>query len=72
MARRKIYHTEEEREAARKEYRKRSQAKTKNITIDADLVQMIANAQDALEGELGFRPTQSQLLRFLLKKVVVR
>lgn len=42
---------------------------TKNITVDAVLVDLINARADALEGTLGFRPTISQTLRYLLHAI---
>lgn len=41
--------------------------KTKNITVDADLVEKIGALADSLEEKFGFRPTISQTLRHLIK-----
>ena len=43
-------------------------AQTKNITVDADLVEGLNGIADALERIFGFRPTLSQTLRHLIKK----
>lgn len=43
-------------------------SKTKNVTLDADLVEMLNDAADRIASELGFRPTLSQTVRYLLKK----
>lgn len=39
----------------------------KNITVDADILDMLTAVGDDLEGRLGFRPTHSQTLRWLIK-----
>lgn len=52
---------------ARKAARQKSRAKTKNISVDAELVAMLNETADDLETELGFRPTLSQTLKHLLK-----
>ena len=44
-------------------------SKTKNVTLDADLVEALNAAADKLELEFGFRPTLSQTVRHLVKKV---
>lgn len=44
-----------------------SRAKTKNVTLDADLVEELNKVCDALEPQLGFRPTLSQAVRRLIK-----
>ena len=41
---------------------------TKNITVDADLVDVLNDCADKLEVKFGFRPTLSQTLRHLVKK----
>ncbi len=43
---------------------------TKNITLDADLIEALNKASDRLELDFGFRPTLSQTVRHLVKKVV--
>jgi 3'-phosphoadenosine 5'-phosphosulfate sulfotransferase len=48
----------------------RSKAKVKNITIDADLVEILNDACARLEQQFGFRPTLSQALHYLLKQTV--
>lgn len=45
-----------------------SSKSTKNITVDADLVDKINEVADALAKDLGFRPTISQTLRHLIQK----
>lgn len=42
--------------------------KTKNITLDGDLVEALNTQADALVGKLGFRPTLSQTVRYLIKR----
>lgn len=62
-----IYTTDEQRVAARAV----SKLKTKNVTLDADLVDALNASCDKLEIEFGFRPTLSQAVRHLIKKVGV-
>lgn len=40
--------------------------KTKNVTIDEDLVELINKRADELLPKLGFRPTLSQTIRHLM------
>ena len=40
--------------------------KSKNITVDADLLEVIHALAERLEHEFGFRPTISQTLRYAL------
>lgn len=47
--------------------RRANKAKTKNITVDADIVEILNERSDALAEVLGFRPTISQTLRYMLK-----
>lgn len=42
--------------------------KTKNITVDAELVGALNTIADRLEQQLGFRPTLSQTLRQLIRR----
>ena len=44
--------------------------KTKNITVDDEIQELIKVLQDKLVVELGFKPTISQALRFALKIVI--
>ena len=44
-------------------------AKFKTIAVDAETVEAITATADRLEDQFGFRPTLSQALRHLLKKV---
>lgn len=39
----------------------------KNISVDPDIIEMLAERADKLADILGFRPTISQTLRYLLK-----
>jgi hypothetical protein len=55
-------------DAARRTARLVSKAKTKNVTVDADLVELLNVAADRLEEKLGFRPSLSQTLRHLIKQ----
>ena len=50
------------------EERLASKAKTKNVTLDADLVEALNKVCDGLERTLGFRPTLSQAVRYLIRK----
>ena len=43
--------------------------KFKTIAVDAETVETINATADRLEDQFGFRPTLSQALRHLLKKV---
>jgi hypothetical protein len=54
---------DEQRRLARRAHK----AKIKNISVDADLVEMINRISDKLVEPLGFRPTVSQTLRYLIK-----
>jgi hypothetical protein len=49
-------------------YRAKAKSKTKNVTVDADLVELLNVAADRLEEKIGFRPTLSQTLRHLIKQ----
>jgi hypothetical protein len=40
----------------------------KNVTIDAELVELLNQQADELKTVFGFRPTLSQTLRYLLNK----
>lgn len=42
--------------------------KTRNVTIDADLVEVINQRADELKPLLGFRPTLSQTIRYTFRK----
>jgi hypothetical protein len=44
-------------------------AQTKNITVDADLVEILNKTADRLVNSLGFRPTLSQTIRYVIKKL---
>lgn len=46
----------------------KTRAKTKNITLDADILDMLHDVQDRMEAKLGFRPTASQALRYMIKR----
>ena len=61
------YASDEEREAAALAAKLRAKQKTKNMTIDADLVPLLNRVADKLETEFGFRPTLSQSIRHLIK-----
>jgi hypothetical protein len=72
MGRRLIHDTPEKQARARKVARANSKAKTKNITVDADMVEQINAVCDQLKGELGFRPSISQAIRYLINKSMRR
>ena len=40
----------------------------KNITVDADIIDILNAKAAALEETFGFKPTVSQTLRYVLKK----
>lgn len=40
----------------------------KNVTVDADIIEILAAKADDLEATFGFKPTISQTLRYVLKK----
>lgn len=42
----------------------------KNITVDADIIEILSAKADELEAMFGFKPTVSQALRYVLKKEV--
>lgn len=63
MGRKRIHTTEEARVAAVRA----SKAKTKNITVDADLVEILGKKADELADVFGFRPTLSQTVRHLIR-----
>jgi len=44
---------------------------SKNITVDDELVTLLNTMADRLVSVLGFRPTLSQTLRYLIKQAVV-
>lgn len=41
--------------------------KSKNITVDAEILDMLNAVRDDLEKKFGFRPTHSQTLRWLIR-----
>jgi hypothetical protein len=41
---------------------------TKNITVGGDMVAVLNGIADRLASELGFRPTLTQTIRYLIKK----
>jgi len=53
---------------ARAEARAASKAKSKNITVDADIQDALNAVADDFEGRFGFRPTLSQTIRHLIKE----
>lgn len=40
----------------------------KNVTVDADIIALLNGKAEELDKQLGFRPTVSQTLRYILKK----
>lgn len=40
----------------------------KNITVDDDIIDILATKAAELEATFGFKPTTSQTLRYVLKK----
>jgi hypothetical protein len=50
-------------------YRRKHKLTTKNISVDAELVDGLNRAADRLEAKFGFRPTLSQTLHHLLKQI---
>jgi NAD(P)H-hydrate repair Nnr-like enzyme with NAD(P)H-hydrate dehydratase domain len=58
--------TPEELAAARKAWREK--AKTRSIVIDVDAIAVLTAEQERIEAELGFRPTLSQTIRYLVKR----
>lgn len=46
-------------------------AKPRSITIEPELFEVISSTADTLADELGFRPTLSQALSYLIKKANV-
>jgi RecJ-like exonuclease len=63
-----VHKTDEERRAAKAASTAKSNAKVKNVTIDADLVEALNRVADELALVFGFRPTISQTLRHLINK----
>jgi len=64
----KLDRTPEEAAAAKKAQNRKAKEKTKNVTLSADMVDIIRVLQDELDEVFGFRPTQSQALRYLLER----
>jgi hypothetical protein len=60
------HRTPEELAAARKAWREK--AKTRSIVIDVDAIAVLTAEQERIEAELGFRPTLSQTIRYLVKR----
>lgn len=58
----------EEREQRKRESRAKSNAKVRNVTLDADIVDELGKVEDRLEAELGFRPTHSQAIKWMIRK----
>ena len=50
-------------------YRAKAKLKTRNITVDVELVEALNRAADQLRSTLGFRPTISQTLHYMLKQL---
>jgi hypothetical protein len=42
--------------------------KYRNITVDADIIEILRAKANELEEAFGFKPTVSQTLRYVLKK----
>ena len=60
--------TDDERARRKRVATAKSNAKVKNVTLDADLVEALNRVADTLYGQFGFRPTLSQVLRHLINK----
>jgi hypothetical protein len=60
------HRTPEELASARKAWREK--AKTRSIVIDVDAIAVLTAEQERIEAELGFRPTLSQTIRYLVKR----
>ena len=60
--------TDDERARRKRISREASRGKSKNVTIDADLVGVLNTVADELEAGFGFRPNLSQTLRHLIAK----
>jgi hypothetical protein len=60
------HRTPEELAAARKAWREK--AKTRSIVIDVDAIAALTAEQERIEAELGFKPTLSQTIRYLVKR----
>ncbi len=54
--------------AGRKKLPEDQKKQTKNVSIDAELVVDLNAVADQLKDRLGFRPTLSQTLRYLIKE----
>ena len=65
MGRKRIHETPEQIVAARHA----AKAKYKNLTVDAEVVEILNAMADQLTAKLGFRPTISQTLRHLIKSL---
>lgn len=65
MTRGRKPHTAEQRATAKLT----AKAKIKNISLDADLVDALNAAADKLGTEFGFRPTLSQTVRHMIKRL---
>jgi hypothetical protein len=62
----RLHKTPEQLAEARKAWREKAMQRT--ITLDADTIVMLKSEQERLEGELGFRPSLSQTIRYLVRK----
>lgn len=58
----------EERETRRNASREKAAVKWKNITVEAETLKLLLARIDKLEKELGFRPSISHALSYLLRK----
>lgn len=68
--RKPLVETPEERRQRLLAYKAKSRAKTRNITLDADLLDEIDRVEDKLEEQWGFRPTHSQTVRWLIRQAM--
>jgi hypothetical protein len=62
----RLHKTPEQLAEARKAWREKAMQRT--ITLDADTIVTLKSEQERLEGELGFRPSLSQTIRYLVRK----
>jgi hypothetical protein len=60
------HNTPEELAAARKAWREK--AMQRSITLDVDTIATLKAEQERIEAELGFKPTLSQTIRYLVKR----
>jgi len=68
MGRPRLDISDSERVQRQRDQRAASKAKTKNLTVDDDMVDLVNGYCDSLEADFGFRPTISQGLRHLILK----